>query len=703
MATPLTIETGATFTIPGTTITIVWTGEPISSALLSAIFVVFGELIEDLLGPIAEIWDDISGFLHFCILCDVLDAIFGEGRISKEKDNIQKFFTPYFVELHNLGWSNDRGSHFDEHADAEGDLRQDPIVWAESQQALRLDTPMIMDHMFGSNGPKGFDERFTYQYWDNAWGDGWSAEQRISAWNIMIIAMGLTPRGWPIINVGSPDPIVPDPEVTVACSPECVTYTETVRSELHASIGTVQYVWVPTLQSQVTSISGQVANIDFSKLPQIQGDVGNIQGRVGVIEAQSLPYIQRQVDTQAARTNVLETVRLPGIEDTLAGAVHRVDAVFRDWFPYFQAQDLAFDTRAANDRALDAAVNARQDQTLIVLSNQIAACCSAVGGDDEVSIAEAEAIAQSELRSFARTQELVDYNRTFTTPKVTYLEAQNLFDQQQTYPSFQRQIDSLGHQANLDRAANTQRNFDQDQRIRDLGNELEYKNKLITDQLGHQANLDRAAMQAQIDHLGHQINLLRQELSTAITNNNTSLITQIQNWVTNFVAGSIENNNATFFVTIQNYVTTIVQTCCDRVQDGVGRALECFRYNWCGHAKVYQGMELECWYEDNTENAYEWDEGYETPDNLTEIVNGYADAWSAQSTGRYKDAADRAAFLYTSLYDNLEIPTLPATWPQDNPHEYIYDAPDPIERASSEITFNVPVLLPGETAPCAQA
>lgn len=703
MANPLTIETGTSFTIPGTTITIVWTGDPISSALLTALFTVFGELVGRFLGPLTEIWSDISSFLHLCPICDVLDAIFGEGRISKEKHNIQKFFTPFFEELHAQGWTNDRGSHFDEHADAERDLRQDSIVWDESQRALRLDTPMIMNHMFGSDGPTGFDERFTYQYWDNAWGDGWSTAQRVSAWNIMIVAMGLTPRGWPIINVGVPGPIDPDPEVIVGCSPECVEVAETVRRELHALIGTVQFVWIPTLQSQITSISGQVANIDFSKLPKIQGDVGNVQGRVGVIENQSLPYVQQQVNTQAARTNVLEIDKVPRLETSAARSSTRIDNLESQTVPQLRSYVDALNREVGVNEARQYQWNSGQDAYLNNILPRLSALEQGGSGEDGCDPECTRAIAESESRQFARTQELHDYNRSFTTPKVLYLESQNLALQTQTIPNLQRDLRGLNEEVGVRDQRQTDWNRRQDGQIQEVDRrvlEIPQAQASIW-----QPKIDQAVSQARAccDSLNTEMGVRYLQLINLINSSINNFSSQIQTYITNYVASQITNNNNSFFITIQNYVTTTVQTCCDRVVDGAARGLECLKVNLCSMFKATLGMGLECYFEDHTKRSDVYKGAWDGKTDFKFLYSQQASLRKTQRTGpllaAYQKAkeADRLARSYKPFHTERDEFTMPL------PEGGIFAEPDGPERETSNLVIRQPALLPQEADPCASS
>src|SRR5262245_11834670 len=181
------IETGTSFTIPGTGVTIVWTGDPISSIVLTALFYALQEII---------------GF-------DPFFGLFDPTRISLEKDKIENFWQPYFATLHDNGYSNDRGGDFNQASDAEATLKKAPIVWEETQRALQYDMPGVCKKLYDGPCPEGYDERFVYQYWWNEWGDVWSAAQRIGAWNGMLIGLGLQPRAWPVTGSEKPRPPAP--------------------------------------------------------------------------------------------------------------------------------------------------------------------------------------------------------------------------------------------------------------------------------------------------------------------------------------------------------------------------------------------------------------------------------------------------------------------------------------------------------------
>ena len=726
MATPLQTETGASFTIPGTPVTIVWTGEPISTVLLTAVFTIL----------------NVIGF-------DPFFGLFDETRISQEKDQIGDLLQPMFEMLHAQGWSNDRGGDFDQFSDAEGTLQQDPHIWEQASRALQYDGPGICVALYDDGCPEGYDERFVYQWWVNAWGDGWSDAQRIAAWNAMLIGMGVTPRAWPVTGGGqiplpTPEhpriggvliipPVVPYiPATDITPPPPYITALPTLTQEQVAYI-------------QATSGYGQEYLDYLAGLPP-QPPVYKAPVHIA---SQGWEWYYYPADAYRSAEHfsagnivyfgfdlVYPSQLLPGMfAPHLGGPPQVIEIPVVPLTPRVQPTDCPIGTHWSPrlgicvrnrqdeppDDPHDCPLGSHWDQELQGCVPDFVPPQCPVGSHWDPNL---EQCVQDDppppdpqpdpgdcnpdcLQAIAYTRQyFVDlfnqsnwYRDHVLHPEIK--QAQDCCRQQQVVeiPRLQQQIDHLGHQQNLDRAFDEQWNEDQDARLRDLDQESKYRDQLIIDTLAPQIGQVAQRSQDCCRQQQQDINYFWQFFNYTWPVTLSEIYNAITQNIANFYNTTIVNqlNQLTTYVT--NLVTTQVNNLNTYITNEVKRGVEALYIRWCDIAKVHLGMMMECWFEDNTNPPRPIGRAFAEMQDLQVVADMFHDLVEEQPKDKWAQTAQFGAAMWEQVAVEGKFFPSEGLFAPLPIAKFLYDRPDECERQNAFTGIRTPSLVQGERDP----
>jgi len=683
MATPLLLETGSSFQIPGTNVTIVWTGDPISTVLLTALFYGLQELI---------------GF-------DPFFGLFDETRISLEKDQIEDFWNPVFQQLHQQGYPQS-GADFQQFSDAEKFLKADPVIWAETQRALTQDMPYVCEALYpGGNCPEGYDERFVYQYWGNAWGDGWSAAQRISVWNGMLVGIGVTPRAWPVTGSEQPTPPAPPAPVPRPQPPSGPGgQTPGLPPAPQPAIPTLTY-------EQVQEILG-TGGLGYDYIEYTSQNIPKPVQNVPAVHLASQGFEWYYFPTSPSPSVTYNYPTLPNLEvggniiyvgDRLVYPAQLIPGLYP---PHLGGPPQVLEIPPANPQPPSPP---RPQPTPPLPPPQPPLppqppqepppppAPPRPGGGCPI---ECQNYANGLFdQATARINSDWDFKQHAIWPALQQQGQTIQAITSQVIPYFQQRIDA-GDQDRENGQYNTQqRNIRQDQRLDALEKYTPTIGPAVTAQLLPPIQDLQRRLQDCCDR--RVADLEKQFLQ--FLNSFNQFVFQFPSYVTetfnSLFQTYLTENNQTFWTQIVNYVTTQTTNINCYINEQVKREVEALYIRWCDVGKVNMGMMLECWFEEQTARSLPYGCAWEGKTDLKHVSMNFNNLLKQQSTGEWITTAQDAKRTFDAHLQGKWITDREDFYLIEQEQEYVFDPAGECERQNAFVGIRLPKLLEGEPDP----
>ncbi len=626
-------------------------------------------------------------------------------RINLEKGQIENYFDPIFNRLHSIGYPQ-VGNHYDIFSDAQRDLQNDPILWDMTQRILSSgDSECLAKKVFPEKwDADGFQKRMVYQYFDNAWGDGWTYEMMQIAWDATLCSVGCVPKAFPLPPKPPPnafDATVPYNQITasglkwvqssrtwlqVPLRPQFVYYGQT---------DTAYYMGHPVSKLYYTPLEtyGPALNTGYATTPydiELANGLswhGPSQQWIPVDfhpqaifhgPSQQMYYLNRAVTPSQYAwlmkygpipPNVLEVPSLdsppppaPGPHPNPPTPSPQPPAPTPTPQPptpeppgpctLAEACQQLVDVRTAlnqccNQSALDDQV---QYEMIRSLSARLQECCARI--DQQAGVHAQQH--QEMWRAIQQAQQCCDTLRSQTQDSL-----RNLQDQ------ISRQGQRL-NQLEQGLADEEARRQQADQRLRD---EAERAGRYLDDKIG-----------------GQQVQL------TTITNNIINLQVYLNVSLNNLFT-TITNNYKT-------YVTEGDKVICNYIDKKVKREVECIETEVCDVAREIVGKALECWFDANTAEPRPTGLAFDSWDGIRPAAQAFGRVLTEQSTGEYQEACRVASANYRRILGG-ERPSGEMTgWRPSPPVTYVYDDPTGPGVEQMRLRARTVKLLPGEVDPC---
>ena len=292
------------------------------------------------------------------------------------------------------------------------------------------------------------------------------------------------------------------------------------------------------------------------------------------------------------------------------------------------------------------------------------------------------------------------YRNVVTTPAIA-ANTQGLQNLQVLeIPRIWDDVNTIGHNQNLDRQFDSDWNTEQDQRIDQLGQQVLEIPAVIFDTLSPQiGDVARQSQECCRQQQG-AINTFWQFFLNTWPITLVEIDQKIVNNITNFFNEHITNVFQQFTTYVNNYVTEQVTNINCYITNQVKRGVECFQYNWCQHARAHWPMMLECNFSRTARSNSYKPQAWEGKADFSYLLQRELDLGQQQRTGAYQALYQKAKETDEKYREYAQNHTIRDEFTMPSPPTWIFKEPNGCEEMVAELLLTLPSLLPQEPDPC---